>query len=73
MKLLNVGDLGFVMIESSPAIAVSTAAGARTWATDGGDYLLMTVAHRGRSVLTQANWSAELCAGDIVMRDLAGP
>lgn len=73
MKRRNLGDLGFVLVESSPAVARSSAAEAGSWAADGGDYLMMTVADRGRSVLRQNNWSADLSQGDIVLRDLARP
>lgn len=73
MKRQNLGDLGFVLVESSPAIARSSAAEAGAWAADGGDYLMMTIADRGRSVLRQDGWSASLGQGDIVLRDLARP
>lgn len=73
MKRRNLGELGFVLVDSTPAIAKSSAAEAGAWGTDGGDYLMMTVADRGRSLLKQANWSADLKQGDIVMRDLARP
>ena len=73
MKRQNLGDLGFVLVESSPAMARSSAAEAGAWAADGGDYLMMTVMDRGRSILRQGGWSANLGQGDIVLRDLARP
>lgn len=73
MKRRNLGALGYVEIESSPALARSTAAQAGPWGTNGADYLMMTVADRGRSVLSQSGWSADLQVGDIVIRDLAKP
>jgi AraC-like DNA-binding protein len=73
MKRRNLGPLGFVVMESSPALACSSAAQAGAWAGDGSDYLMMTVADRGRSTLRQSTWSADLCTGDIVIRDLSKP
>jgi AraC family transcriptional activator of tynA and feaB len=69
----NLGDLGFVLVESSPALANSSATESGRWAGDGSDHLMMTIADRGTSRLSQGNWSADLKAGDIVLRDLARP
>ncbi len=73
MRRRNLGNLGFVMIDSSPAEASSSAVQAGPWATKGSDYLMMTVADYGSSCLSQNGWSAELTPGDIVIRDLAKP
>lgn len=73
MRRRNLGELGFVLVESSPALANSSATEAGRWAGDGSDHLMMTIADRGVSRLSQGNWSADLQAGDIVLRDLARP
>ena len=73
MRRRNLGNLGFVMIDSSPAQASSRAVQAGPWATSGSDYLMMTVADYGSSSLSQGGWSAELTPGDIVIRDLGKP
>lgn len=73
MRRRNLGNLGFVMIDSSPAAANSNAVKAGPWATSGSDYLMMTVADYGSSTLSQNGWSAELSPGDMVIRDLAKP
>lgn len=73
MKRKNLGPLGYVMVASSPAQASSRAAEAGAWASNGSDHLMMTVVDSGRSTLKQANWSADLKAGDIVIRDLSKP
>ncbi|MFC4254657.1 helix-turn-helix domain-containing protein [Altererythrobacter xixiisoli] len=73
MRRCNLGPLGFVVIDSSPARASSRAVEAGPWATNGSDYLMMTVADYGKSTLAQSGWSADLNAGDIVIRDLAKP
>lgn len=73
MRRRNLGNLGFVMIDSSPAAARSSAVKAGPWATTGSDYLMMTVADYGSSTLSQSGWTAELSPGDMVIRDLAKP
>jgi AraC-like DNA-binding protein len=73
MRRRNLGDLGFVMVESSPALAKSNAPEAGCWSGDGSDHLIMTIADRGTSRLSQGNWQADLQVGDIVLRDLARP
>jgi len=73
MRRRNLGNLGFVMIDSSPAEASSRAVQAGPWAAPGSDYLMMTVADYGSSTLSQNGWSAELAPGDMVIRDLAKP
>lgn len=73
MRRRNLGDLGFVLVESSPALANSSATESGRWAGDGSDHLMMTIADRGTSRLSQGNWSVDLQAGDIVLRDLARP
>lgn len=73
MRRRNIGNLGFVMIDSSPAEASSSAVKAGPWATSGSDYLMMTVADYGTSTLSQDGWSADLSPGDMVIRDLGKP
>ena len=73
MRRRNLGDLGFVMIDSSPAEARSSAVEAGPWAASGSDYLMMTVADYGSSTLSQNGWSANLAPGDMVIRDLSKP
>lgn len=73
IKRRNLGALGYVVVESSPALARSSAAQAGSWGSNGADYLMMTIADRGRSTLRQSAWSADLQVGDIVIRDLAKP
>lgn len=69
----NLGELGFVVVESSPAYASSKAVNSGSWAADGSDHLVMTIADRGKSRLSQGTWSADLQVGDIVLRDLSRP
>lgn len=73
MKRRNLGALGYVLLESSPARACSSATQAGSWGATGADYLMMTIADRGRITLRQSAWSANLQVGDIVVRDLAKP
>lgn len=73
MRRRNLGDLGFVLVESSPALANSRATESGSWAGDGSDHLMMTIADQGTSRLSQGSWSVDLKAGDIVLRDLTRP
>ena len=69
----NLGDVGFVSMESSPALARSSAVRSGNWSGPGVDHMALTIADRGSSRLSQANWTAKLQVGDIVLRDLSQP
>jgi len=73
MRRVEIGDMGMVFIDSTPALATSTSGRTGGWAAPDRDAFVMTIADRGRSRIWQSNWQVDLAEGDIVFRDLTRP
>lgn len=73
MQRVEIGDMGMVFIDSTPALATSTSGKTGAWAAPDRDAFVMTIADRGQSRISQSNWSVVLAEGDIVFRDLTRP
>ncbi|WP_177198495.1 helix-turn-helix domain-containing protein [Novosphingobium sp. CF614] len=73
MQRVEIGRVGLVFIETTPASARSSASHIGGWAAPDRDSFVITLAERGSCTVSQDNWSAELNEGDIVVRDLAKP
>ncbi|NOW45156.1 AraC-like DNA-binding protein [Novosphingobium sp. SG751A] len=73
MRRVEIGDMGMVLIDSTPALATSASGRAGAWTAPDRDAFVMTIADRGHSRIAQSNWHVDLAEGDIVFRDLTRP
>ncbi|RKF19217.1 helix-turn-helix domain-containing protein [Altericroceibacterium spongiae] len=73
LKRIDVGSMGLVFMETSPATALSSATQIGNWASPDRDALVLTVVDHGGCNLSQDKWDLDLAAGDMVIRDLARP